>query len=97
METTRCKKCGRTLRDPESIARGMGPECAGRTGGRRKKYCSRRKVHSGSAYSLGAEGITSLTLFTLVQNEEPEDGLSALGSPSSTSNAHHEAAECSRN
>ena len=29
MEATRCKKCGRPLRDPESIARGMGPECAG--------------------------------------------------------------------
>lgn len=25
----RCKKCGKVLSDPESIARGMGPKCAG--------------------------------------------------------------------
>jgi hypothetical protein len=94
MEITRCKKCGRMLRDPESIARGMGPECAGHTGGR-KKYSSRSKVHRGSAYSLGAEGTASLTLFTLVQREE--DVLSDPDSPISASGAPREEAGCPHN
>jgi hypothetical protein len=97
MEATRCKKCGRTLRDPESIARGMGPECVGRAGGNRKKYCSHRKVHRGHPYSLGDEGTAFPTLFTLIQKEGLEDVLPAPGSPSSTSNTQHEATECSRN
>ena len=28
----RCSKCGRVLKSPESIARGIGPECAGLRG-----------------------------------------------------------------
>ena len=96
MQATRCKKCGRTLRDPVSIARGMGPECAGSTGGR-KKYHSGRKPHKGSAYSLGAQGTAFPTLFTLVQNEE-ETGVSpAPGSPVSASVIPREEAECSLN
>jgi hypothetical protein len=94
METTRCKKCGRMLRDPESIARGMGPECAGSTGGR-KKYYFRRRVHSGSAYSPGSEGTASLTLFTLVQKEE--DVLSDPDSPPTVSEATREEAGCPHN
>jgi hypothetical protein len=94
METTRCKKCGRPLRDPESVARGMGPECASSTGGR-KKYYSGRRVHSGSAYSLGAEGTASLTLFSLVQKEE--DVLSDPDSPMAVSGAPHEEAGCPHN
>ncbi|MGE5464832.1 MAG: DUF6011 domain-containing protein [Syntrophothermus sp.] len=92
MQTTRCKKCGRPLRDPESIARGMGPECAGSTGGR-KKYRSRRQVHRGSAYSLGFTGVASPTLFTLVQNEEQAEVLPAPGSTVSASDAQREEAE----
>ena len=26
----RCRRCGRSLRDPESVARGIGPECVTR-------------------------------------------------------------------
>ncbi len=96
MEATRCKKCGRTLRDPESIALGMGPECAGSTGGR-KKYWSRRKVHHGSAYSLGSGGVASPTLFTLIQNEEQAEVLPAPNSPMSASDISREEAECSLN
>ena len=46
----RCKKCGRVLRNPVSIARGMGPVCAGDTGraGRRLKVRPRRS--SGRTY-----------------------------------------------
>ena len=89
MEATRCKLCGRTLRDTERIARGMGPECAGSTWGR-KKYRSRRKVHSGSAYSLGTQGAAFPTLFTLVQKEEQAEVLPAPGSPVSASGAPRE-------
>lgn len=32
MKTPKCSKCGRRLTNPESIARGMGPECAGVSG-----------------------------------------------------------------
>ena len=96
MQAPRCKKCGRTLRDPESIARGMGPECAGSTGGR-KKYCSRRKVHRGSAYSLGAEGTAFPTLFTLVQEEQQAEVLPAPESIVSASDAQREEAECPLN
>jgi hypothetical protein len=42
----RCKKCGRVLSDPVSIARGMGPVYAGDTGraGRRPQVRSRRSA-----------------------------------------------------
>ena len=47
----RCKKCGRVLRDPVSIARGIGPVCAGDTGraGRRPQVRPRRSA--GRAYN----------------------------------------------
>jgi ParB/RepB/Spo0J family partition protein len=31
--TPRCKRCGRTLRSPESVAKGIGPECEGHVHG----------------------------------------------------------------
>lgn len=48
-----CKKCGRVLSHPESIARGMGPKCAGIAGGGRKvkTQIGRR---SGVPYNAGA-------------------------------------------
>jgi hypothetical protein len=66
MEQIRCIKCGRPLRDPESIVRGMGPECAGARGGHRKKYCSKVRSQRSSYYAAIAHGspITP-TLFTL--------------------------------
>jgi hypothetical protein len=68
MEQIRCIKCGRPLRDPESIARGMGPECAGTTGGYRKRYRSKHRS-KGSSYSAAiAHGSpVTPTLFTLVE------------------------------
>ena len=57
MEEIRCIKCGRPLRDPESIARGMGPECAGASGGYRKRYRCTVRLHSSAV---------TPTLFTLV-------------------------------
>ncbi len=57
----RCKKCGKVLSDPESIARGMGPKCAGiSSGGRSEKV---RIAHpGGSQYSFGISGGMQATL-----------------------------------
>lgn len=75
MEVTQCRKCGRLLRDPESIARGMGPECAGITGDRRKRFSFRRHIQRGSVYLQRTEGTTSPTLFSLVREKELEESL----------------------
>lgn len=72
MEEIRCIKCGRSLRDPESITRGMGPECAGTNGGYRKKYRSRVFSHGSSYYAaIGHGSAVTPTLFTLI--EEGQD------------------------
>lgn len=57
----RCTKCGKVLRDPESIARGKGPICAGVSGGghRVKVRVGRR---GGSQFSLGLSGGVQATL-----------------------------------
>src|SRR5512139_2518217 len=70
MEVTHCRKCGRLLRDPESIARGMGPECAGITSDRRKGYSFRRHIQRGSVYLQSTGKPTSPTLFSLVKEEK---------------------------
>ena len=68
MEEVRCIKCGRPLRDPESIARGMGPECAGVNGGHRRRYRARVSLHGSSYYAAIGHGSTiTPTLFTLVE------------------------------
>ena len=52
MQQPRCVKCGRKLKSPLSIARGMGSKCAGITaGGQSNKL--RVRSHSGLPYSLG--------------------------------------------
>ena len=69
-ETARCIKCGRPLSDPESIARGMGPECAGITGGHRKRYRSGVRSHGDSSYAaIGHGSAATPTLFTLVEED----------------------------
>ena len=74
-ETARCIKCGRPLSDPESIARGMGPECAGITGGHRKRYRSGVHLHGDSSYAaIGHGSAATPTLFTLVEEDvQPEE------------------------
>ena len=67
MEEIRCIKCGRLLRDPGSIARRMGPECAGFNGGHPRRYRARVRSHGNSYYaaiSLGSA--VTPTLFALV-------------------------------
>lgn len=46
----RCKKCGRVLKSPASIARGVGSVCAGATGAQRKAVNDGMKRSSGRAY-----------------------------------------------
>ena len=59
----RCKKCGRPLSDPESIARGMGPECAGISGNCGKSVRVRRQNESGSSYDVPAKNHSAMPLF----------------------------------
>lgn len=49
-ENPRCKKCGRRLKSPISIARGMGSKCAGATTSSEKSVHARIKQSSGEAY-----------------------------------------------
>ena len=74
-ETARCIKCGRPLSEAESIARGMGPECAGITGGHRKRYRSGVRSHGDSSYAaIGHGSAATPTLFTLVEEDvQPEE------------------------
>ena len=74
-ETARCIKCGRPLSDPESIARGMGPECAGITGVPRKRYRSGVRSHGDSSYAaIGHGSAATPTLFSLVEEDvQPEE------------------------
>jgi uncharacterized protein DUF6011 len=71
MEELRCIKCGRPLRDLESIARGMGPECAGASGGYRKRYRSRIRSHRNTYYAAIGHSTAGIpTLFALVDEDE---------------------------
>jgi hypothetical protein len=71
MKEIRCIKCGRPLRDPVSIARGMGPECADGTGARHRKYRSGVRNRRGSSYAaVGRDSAATPTLFGLVQENE---------------------------
>lgn len=68
MEEVRCIKCSRPLSDPNSIARGMGPECASANNGRRKRYRSKVRSHGTSYYAAIHHGrAVTPTLFTLVE------------------------------
>ena len=59
----RCKKCGRVLRNPASIARGLGPVCAGETGkGRRRYKKSRSYQPNGRTYAAVGSGSNQLLI-----------------------------------
>lgn len=47
----KCKKCGRRLKSPLSIARGMGPKCAGITATSGKSVRIRSRPTTGVAYT----------------------------------------------
>ncbi len=69
----RCKKCGRRLKSPLSIARGMGPKCAGITSTSGKSIRVRSKPSSGVAYSDKTLDQVQAPLFT---DELPKKRLS---------------------
>jgi len=56
-QQVRCKKCGRVLKSPASIAMGMGPKCAGISGGSKRVRVGVGR-RSGTQYSLGTSGET---------------------------------------
>lgn len=60
----RCKKCGRILKSPASIARGVGSVCAGATGVLRKIAPVRVKRSSGNAYQSAGVGERQAPLFS---------------------------------
>lgn len=69
MQSPKCAKCGRPLKDPASIARGMGPECAGTASRGRKTTPQLRRRRGGTAYALTSPaGQITLPVFV----EEPE-------------------------
>jgi hypothetical protein len=67
-----CKKCRRPLRDPDSIARGMGPECAGLSGSRGKFTSIRRENGSGSIYNAPSTNHAVMPLFTWAGDDGQE-------------------------
>jgi len=59
----RCKKCGRVLKSPASIARGVGSVCAGATGTQKKMAPVQVKRRSGKAYQSVGIGEKQASLF----------------------------------
>jgi Family of unknown function (DUF6011) len=76
MEEVQCIKCGRPLRDADSIARGMGTECAGVHGGHRIRYRSGVRLDRSLSYAaIGHSSADTPILFTLVDDEQTEEPL----------------------
>lgn len=65
----KCKKCGKPLRDPVSIARGMGPSCAG-IATNRKSFSSSSKLRQGRTYPVVEENLVSVNLVSCVENSQ---------------------------
>jgi len=59
----RCKKCGRVLTSPSSIVRGMGPVCAGISGGKGRAARIRVKRSSGKVYQGSENSKQQVPLF----------------------------------
>ena len=59
-ENPKCKKCGRRLKSPMSIARGMGPKCVGVSASRGESVRARITRSSGIEYqSAGSDQLQS--------------------------------------
>lgn len=68
-ETVKCKKCGRVLKNPLSVALGMGPKCAGISAKGQKLQISIRRSSSKS-YSLVGTGVTQIPLMPSQPSEK---------------------------
>jgi hypothetical protein len=53
MSKPRCKKCNRPLRDPVSVAIGVGPECRGDAGGGKSVNVKVRRPRKGAYCAFG--------------------------------------------
>ncbi len=62
-ENPRCKKCKRVLKSPISIARGMGPKCAGVSAARGKSVRARITRSFGIAYQSTGSDQLQMPLF----------------------------------
>ncbi len=63
METiVKCKKCGRALKSPLSIAMGMGPKCAGVSLTGRKKLNIGLRRSSGRIYNVVESGSSQMPM-----------------------------------
>jgi len=71
MSRPTCKRCGRTLKDPVSIARGIGPVCAGSGGSSSGRRPPRTRDRSGRRYEAVGNGNGQLPLFA--QGNEPDE------------------------
>ena len=59
----KCKKCGRVLKSPGSVARGMGSKCAGITAATGRTFHSRYMQDSGKTYQADGASGRQVTLF----------------------------------
>ena len=74
METAvKCKKCGRVLKSPLSIAMGMGPKCAGVTLTGKKKVNIGLRRSSGRIYNAVGSGSSQMPMMI---SPAPEKNLS---------------------
>lgn len=74
METAvKCKKCGRMLKSPLSIAMGMGPKCAGVTLTGKKKVNIGLRRSSGRIYNAVGSGSSQMPMMI---SQTPEKKLS---------------------
>jgi hypothetical protein len=71
MTRATCKRCGRPLRDPVSIARGLGPVCAGSSGSSSGYRPPRNRSRSGRRYAAFTNGSVQLPLFA--QRNDPDE------------------------
>lgn len=73
--SARCKRCGRALRDPFSVAIGMGPECRGGLSKKGWKFPKPkyRALH-GHVTLVGIEGkVVEPPVGDLTKDERPRD------------------------
>ena len=64
-----CKVCGRPLRDPVSVARRMGPKCAGVTNSG-KSFRSSPRVYSGTSSSSIGWNHATTNLFSFIERRQ---------------------------
>jgi hypothetical protein len=71
METAvKCKKCGRVLKSPLSIAMGMGPKCAGVTLTKGKRLNIGLRRSSGRIYNAVGSGSSQMPMMMISQTPE---------------------------